>query len=405
MNCYHDNQTLCKIYTAKILNDFSNDRDITKTVFEFYSKFLPNNILTEAGQTLKDGIIANINSSIEEIKNRYRRLVGKDPKTTNVANTYTTFTTHIQKKLINDIQRILNHAVKITNDQKSKTAETSKPQGTQTSTQTATIANPPPEKTNNAVQTVATQSENKINNYNNLQNKKYSFHNFYESKNIGNLISKTATQIVHNPENSELILNEFIKQASKIKIVLNEADTYFVYGRPTLFGPETTQKQELTNFGQKVVSNLQNYISRILPNVPNDKKDYYKNLLNNLVKVVMAQLRTYFKSTIEEFGEKSIKTPHPDDESKDTRYKKTLTANLDKNFKIILSTIGYNAENVLNQINKASSEGNLKLIQNFKKQLEDRIGSNPKLINNKNFVVNFFDNLIKKMQSTKNTDT
>lgn len=527
MNVNHNNSTLCKIYTAKILNDFSKNRDISRTVYEFYSKVLPYNVLNE--ETLGQAIIANINSTIEEIKNRYRRLVGKDPQTTNVANTYTMFTKHVQEKLNAAIPNMFKQAENLAKTS-TKTAET----GEGKPTQPSEITNAPPKTSSSDQSTNVTNQQNQqeeklekdyktltgfirdskskedlkrwigwvesevvkglqdwidrnnkreeltdlitykeqdVLNYekykkylddiyrkgskkdleneliqiakdidfvewlnfddihakeqeifNNAIKKKYnefgvekspslgdfafipsettiyqkrSFRSFYESKNVENLISQSAIQIVQNPENLQKILNEFIEKTFNYKIVLTEAENKFQFGRPALFGPESTQQKELTNFGTKIVVNLKNLIDAKMKIIPEDKKEFYQKLLDNLVKLVIKQLNTDFKSTIKEFEAKSIKKP--DDESQDSDYKKTLSANLSKNITTILKTLGYNSDRVLEQIQKAFDKGNKKLLDNYKNELTKKLDADPRMKHNKNIIVQFFDDYQKKL--------
>lgn len=534
MNLNHNNATLCKIYTAKILNDFSKNRDISRTVLEFYSKFIPHNVLNEENDNISKELIQNINATIEEIKDRYKRLVGKDPKTTNVANTYQMFTKHVQKKLTDAIPTIINSAKnksqidnyishienlshienpkfvgvnakalkddleddKTLNDEQKKeilkkiedklkeiesrrqsaeitpqnktnsTVTNSQSKNTTTSSSTSQpsslfkniFTTPQQEKAiksysshieksdfdasfADALKSEVEESEilsdeqknkilEKINSKlkeiespkqqdnssqsksssveddeghvdldsifpeasinKNFQKQKTSFQNFYESKNVKDLMSQTAIQIVQNPDDLESILNEFIEKTFKYKIVLTEAENKFQFGRPALFGPEATQEKELTNFGTKVIQNLFNLKKQKLESMSSKYlKRKYEILINNVIDLVKKELNKSFISTIRDFETKAIKADDNPLSEKSLKYKLTIAANRMKNLIMIFKDLGFsNPDATLNTIMKAAMAKDYASLQKYSKKLNEKL-KEPKFVHNKKLIDDF----------------
>jgi hypothetical protein len=129
MKINHSDSTLCKIYTAKIINDYANNRKIDKTILEFFSKIiepelfvekfsledepaLPEDPYTKLNlRNQKQEILDIVNQTLDSIKKIYGRSLGESPRATNLANTYMAFTNTLKQKLNTSIPNILKSAI------------------------------------------------------------------------------------------------------------------------------------------------------------------------------------------------------------------------------------------------------------------------------------------------------
>ena len=136
---YKKKNELINQYSSKIIHELSRGREIKETVIEFFLNFVDKDIFSEAvagnqpvagnppvasnqpvtgnqqGQPQKKifigghqkDIIEIIRSTIGSLKDAYSRNIGKNPKATNLANTYMMFANNVGKKLIDAVPNIL----------------------------------------------------------------------------------------------------------------------------------------------------------------------------------------------------------------------------------------------------------------------------------------------------------
>jgi hypothetical protein len=124
---YKKKNELINQYSSRIIHELSRGREIKETVVEFFLNFVDENIFSEAvagnppvtgnqqGQPQKKifigghqkDIIEIIRSTIGSLKDAYSRNIGKNPKATNLANTYMMFANNVGKKLIDAVPDIL----------------------------------------------------------------------------------------------------------------------------------------------------------------------------------------------------------------------------------------------------------------------------------------------------------
>lgn len=118
---YKKKNELINQYSSRIIHELSRGKEIKETVIEFFLNFVDKDIFSEAvagnqqGQPQKKifigghqkDIIEIIRSTIGSLKDIYSHDIGKNPKATNLANTYIMFANNVGKKLIDAVPNIL----------------------------------------------------------------------------------------------------------------------------------------------------------------------------------------------------------------------------------------------------------------------------------------------------------
>ena len=118
---YKKKNELINQYSSRIIHELSRGKEIKETVIEFFLNFVDKDIFSEAvagnqqGQPQKKifigghqkDIIEIIRSTIGSLKDIYSHDIGKNPKATNLANTYMMFANNVGKKLIDAVPNIL----------------------------------------------------------------------------------------------------------------------------------------------------------------------------------------------------------------------------------------------------------------------------------------------------------